>query len=71
MSQVALQDCKGLIVLTKIIQHFPVIQNLAIDYFHFQVCEDEKEQRQDMYIWQDQDAKFYIFSTKFKHLSNQ
>ena len=63
----------SLIVMTKIIQHFPVIQNLATviekrvekvnvfmnSYFIFkelfiistcQVCEDEKDKRQDLYI---------------------
>ena len=66
----------SLIVMTKIIQHFPVIQNLATViekrvekvnvfmnlYFIFkvkkfyliistcQVCEDEKDKRQDLYI---------------------
>ena len=62
----------SLIVLTKIIQHFPVIQNLATviekriekvttlitlinktvksTNIPRQVCEDEKEKRQDLYI---------------------
>merc|ERR1712048_1550173 len=42
----------SLIVLTKIIQHFPVIQNLAtvIEKRIEKVCEDEKEKRQDLYI---------------------
>merc|ERR1712126_670928 len=42
----------SLIVLTKIIQHFPVIQNLAtvIEKRIEKVCEDEKDKRQDLYI---------------------
>merc|ERR1719318_2394015 len=42
----------SLIVLTKIIQFFPVIQNLAtvIEKRIEKVCEDEKEKRQDLYI---------------------
>merc|ERR1719347_554172 len=42
----------SLIVLTKIIQHFPVIQNLAtvIEKRVDKVCEDEKDKRQDLYI---------------------
>ena len=42
----------SLIVLTKIIQHFPAIQNLAtvIEKRVEKVCEEEKEKRQDLYI---------------------
>merc|ERR1719400_2472218 len=42
----------SLIVLTKIIQHFPAIQNLAtvIEKRVEKVCEDEKDKRQDLYI---------------------
>lgn len=42
----------SLIVLTKIIQHFPAIQNLAtvIEKRIEKVCEDEKDKRQDLYI---------------------
>jgi len=42
----------SLIVLTKIIQHFPAIQNLAtvIEKRVEKVCEEEKDKRQDLYI---------------------
>merc|ERR1712142_990850 len=42
----------SLIVLTKIIQHFPAIQNLAtvVEKRIEKVCEDEKDKRQDLYI---------------------
>merc|ERR1711971_559254 len=42
----------SLIVLTKIIHHFPAIQNLAtvIEKRVEKVCEEEKEKRQDLYI---------------------
>ena len=42
----------SLIVLTKIIQFFPAIQNLAtvIEKRVEKVCEEEKEKRQDLYI---------------------
>jgi len=42
----------SLIVLTKIIHHFPAIQNLAtvIEKRIEKVCEDEKDKRQDLYI---------------------
>merc|ERR1719187_2015047 len=42
----------ALIVLTKIIQHFPAIQNLAtvIEKRIEKVCEEEKEKRKDLYI---------------------
>merc|ERR1719220_478842 len=42
----------SLIVLTKIIQHFPAIQNLAtvIEKRVEKGCEEEKEKRQDLYI---------------------
>merc|ERR1719228_1866828 len=42
----------SLIVLTKIIQHFPAIQNLAtvIEKRIDRVCEEEKDKRQDLYI---------------------